>query len=93
MSVDWHFVLCLYVANCVAQALPLPTGRSELYLFLYRLLHLLLLNIRNVISTASASKIISMLDVSEQPLLQAGNESNSKVTTHSSVVVSEETKQ
>lgn len=49
------FGIYLYLANCIVHAMPTPTGTSELYLFVYRLFHLVLFNIRNVIQTSLPS--------------------------------------
>lgn len=34
-----------FIVNCFATALPIPSGKSELYTFVYRFLHLILQNI------------------------------------------------
>jgi len=75
MSVDWHFVVALYVANCISQALPVPSGANELYLFVYRLFHLLLLNIGNIIQTALPAKI-KVLEMSSASTLPSGSETS-----------------
>lgn len=46
------FAIYLYLANCIVNAMPSPSGTSEFYLFIYRLFHLLLFNIRNVVQTS-----------------------------------------
>lgn len=49
----------LYLANCIVNAMPSPSGASELYLFVYRLFHLILFNIRNVVQTSLPPGIVA----------------------------------